>query len=94
MTPVATPGWLAYTIPTPGANAEDMRLDALGHLYFEEDGGKLGVLDPSSGHVVEWPIPSPNSGYYNIALSSAGLLVRRGGAFGPVPTKVGVLFAR
>jgi virginiamycin B lyase len=92
VTPVATPGWLAYPIPTPGANAEDMRLDGLGNLYFEEDGGMLGVLDPSSGHVVEYPIPSPDSGYYNIALSSGGLWFAEAGAFGPVPTKVGVLF--
>lgn len=29
----------------------------------------LGVLDPSSGSVVESPIPSPNSGFYNTAAS-------------------------
>jgi virginiamycin B lyase len=91
VTPVASPGWLEYPIPTPGANAEDMRIGALGQLYFEEDGGKLGVLDPASGHVVEYPIPSPDSGYYNIALAGDALWFAEAGAFGPVPTKVGVL---
>ncbi len=90
--PVASPGWLEYAIPTAGANAEDMRLDAGGDLYFEEDGGKLGVLEPATGHVVEYPIPSADSGYYNIALAGRALWFAEAGAFGPVPTKVGVLF--
>jgi virginiamycin B lyase len=79
------------TIPTPGANAEDMRLDGRGDLFFEEDGGKLGVLAPASGTVVEYVIPSPNSGYYNITLSGPNVWFAEAGAFGPVPTKVGVL---
>ncbi len=91
VTPTASPGWLEYAIPTAGANAEDMRLDALGLLYFEEDGGFLGVLNPASGRVVEYPIPSPNSGYYNIALAGHDVWFAEAGAFGPVPTKVGVL---
>ena len=72
-------------------HAEDMRLDDHGHLYFEEDGGMLGILDPATGNVTEVPIPSPNSGYYNIALADGALWFSEAGAFGPVPTKVGFL---
>jgi virginiamycin B lyase len=91
VTPVASPGWLEYPIPTPGANAEDMRLDDRGDLFFEEDGGMLGVLVPASGGVTEYPIPSANSGYYNIAIAGGDVWFAEAGAFGPVPTKVGVL---
>ena len=91
ISPVASTGWLEYSIPTPGASAEDMRLDPAGHLFFEEDGGMLGELDPKTGKVVEYPIPSPNSGYYNIALAGRALWFAEAGAFGLVPTKVGVL---
>jgi virginiamycin B lyase len=66
-----------------------MRLDGRGHVFFEEDGGQLGELDPSTGQVVEVPVPSANSGYYNIALVRGTLWFAEAGAFGPMPTKVG-----
>jgi virginiamycin B lyase len=89
--PAKSTGWLEYPIPTPGANAEDMRISKDGNLFFEEDGGFLGELDPRTGMVAEYPIPSPNSGYYNIALGDGALWFSEAGAFGPVPTKVGLL---
>jgi virginiamycin B lyase len=46
-----------------------MRIDDRGLVWFEEDTGKLGVLNPNTATFVEYPIPSPNSGYYNIALN-------------------------
>jgi len=94
VTPIQSTGWLEYTIPTAGANAEDMRLSLNGTLYFEEDGGFLGTLDPRVGEFVEYPIPSPNSGYYNIALCEQTLYFSEAGAFGPVATKVGFLVLR
>jgi virginiamycin B lyase len=43
--PVLTRGWVEYHIPTANAQAEDMRVDLHGRLWFEEDTGLLGVLD-------------------------------------------------
>ena len=91
VTPAKSKGWLEYSIPTPGANAEDMRLSPTGSLFFEEDGGFLGELDPYAGIFVEYPVPSANSGYYNIALGPAALWFSEAGAFAVVPTKVGFL---
>ncbi len=91
VTPTKSTGWLEYTIPTVGANAEDMRLSQTGALFFEEDGGFLGMLDPRVGEFTEYPIPSANSGYYNIALCDQTLYFSEAGAFGPVATKVGLL---
>ena len=90
--PIKSAGWLEYAIPTPGANAEDMRLAKDGRLlFFEEDGGFLGTLEPEKGEFVEYPIPSLNSGYYNIALGDQALWFSEAGAFAPVTTKVGSL---
>ena len=92
ITPVVSPGWVEYPLPTAGAQAEDMRLGEGGRLYFEEDNGKLGVLNVAASQVTEYPIPSPDSGYYNIALGPEGQVwFAEAGAFGPVPTKIGVL---
>ena len=52
---------------------------------------KRFVLAPATGQVVEYPIPSANSGYYNIALAGGDVWFAEAGAFGPVPTKVCVL---
>jgi len=89
--PIKSTGWLEYSIPTAGANAEDMRLAKNGTLFFEEDGGFLGTLEPQKGEFVEYPIPSPNSGYYNIALGEQALWFSEAGAFASGPTKVGFL---
>jgi virginiamycin B lyase len=89
--PTFSTGWVEYTIPTAGANAEDMRLSYDGHLFFEEDGGFLGELDPAADKFTEWAVPFPNSGYYNIALAGNALWFAEAGTFAPVPTKVGVL---
>ena len=61
------------------------------HPACSEDGGFLGELDPYAGIFVEYPVPSANSGYYNIALGPAALWFSKAGAFAVVPTKVGFL---
>ncbi len=94
VSPAKHTGWLEYTIPTTGANAEDMRLSPAGNLFFEEDSGFLGVLNPQAETIVEYAIPSPNSGYYNIALCDGSVYFAEAGAFAAVPTKVGVLNLR
>jgi virginiamycin B lyase len=91
--PKATLGWTEYPIPTADAMAEDMRVDILGRLWFEEDNGALGMLDPLFAHITEYTIPSTNSGYYNIELDqkTGRLWFTEAGAFGPVATKLGYL---
>jgi len=88
-----SPGWTEYTIPTANANAEDMRADSHGNLWFEEDLGQLGVLRPSAQIITEYPIPTANSGYYNIALGEEGQLYFTEAALftAGVPSQVGVL---
>jgi virginiamycin B lyase len=94
--PVITPGWIEFPLPTANAEAEDMRTDGRGRLWFEEDAGFLAVLDPKTAKVTEYPIPSANSGYYNIALDQrSGLLwFTEAGVFAPVTTKIGYLNTR
>lgn len=91
--PSVTPGWVEYPIPTANAMAEDMRVDSHGRLWFEEDSGLLGILDPLLARFTEYTIPSVNSGYYNVELDQkTGLLwFTEAGAFGPVDTKLGYL---
>jgi len=91
--PNFTPGWVEFPIPTANAQAEDMRTDRLGRLWFEEDSGLLAVLNPATATFTEYAIPSANSGYFNIALDQAeGLLwFTEAGIFAPVPTKIGNL---
>lgn len=91
--PSVTRGWIEYPIPTAKAEAEDMRVDRKGRLWFEEDAGSIGRLDPLTARFTEYTIPSPNSGYYNIALDrKTGLLwFTEAGVFAPVTTKIGYL---
>lgn len=91
--PVFTPGWVEYHIPTANAQAEDMRVDLQGRLWFEEDTGLLGMLDPQPATFTEYTIPSGDSGYYNIALdqNEGRLWFTEAGIFAPVPTKIGNL---
>jgi virginiamycin B lyase len=91
--PSITRGWIEYPIPTADAMAEDMRVDRSGRVWFEEDSGVLGILDPFAARFTEYTIPSVNSGYYNVELDQKnGLLwFTEAGAFGPVPTKLGYL---
>jgi virginiamycin B lyase len=88
-----TRGWVEYPIPTADAMAEDMRTDRAGRLWFEEDSGLLGILDPFTAKFTEYTIPSVDSGYYNIAFDDkTGLLwFSEAGAFAAVTTKVGYL---
>lgn len=91
--PIFTRGWVEYHIPTANAQAEDMRVDLRGRLWFEEDTGLLGMLDPGTATFTEYGIPSPNSGYFNIALDQdeGRLWFTEAGVFAPVPTKIGNL---
>jgi virginiamycin B lyase len=91
--PSVTKGWIAFPIPTANAEAEDMRVDRQGHVWFEEDAGLLGQLDPLEARFIEYKIPSPNSGYYNIALDKKTDLLwfTEAGVFAPVTTKIGYL---
>jgi virginiamycin B lyase len=91
--PSVTQGWIAYPIPTANADAEDMRVDRQGRVWFEEDAGLLGRLDPLEVRFTEYTIPSPNSGYYNIALDKRTDLLwfTEAGVFAPVVTKIGYL---
>ncbi|MGO4702026.1 Vgb family protein [Dyella sp. 2RAB6] len=94
--PSVTRGWIEYPLPIANANAEDMRVDSHGRLWFEEDAGYLGVLDPVSKRITEFPITPSNSGYYNIALDprSGALWFSAAGVFASVTTQVGYLDIR
>jgi virginiamycin B lyase len=73
--PSVTRGWIEYPLPVANANAEDMRVDSQGRVWFEQDAGFIGMLDPKTRLITEYTIAPPNSGYYNIALQQrAGLL--------------------
>jgi virginiamycin B lyase len=91
--PSITKGWIEYRIPTANAEPEDMRVDRVGRLWFEEDAGSLGSLAPLLARFTEYPIPSKDSGYYNIALDrhSNRLWFTEAGVFAPVTTKIGYL---
>ncbi|MFC4765447.1 Vgb family protein [Dyella koreensis] len=94
--PSVTQGWIEYPIPTANAEAEDMRVDRQGRVWFEEDVGLLGRLDPYAARFTEYALPSANSGYYNIALDKrTGLLwFTEAGVFAPVTTRIGYLDTR
>ena len=95
--PTFTRGWVEYHIPTANAQSEDMRVDRRGRLWFEEDTGLLGMLDAGTATFTEYSIPSPNSGYFNIALDEdedrdeGRLWFTEAGVFAQVPTKIGNL---
>ncbi len=93
VSPSVTRGWIEYPIPTANAMAEDMRVDGFGRLWFEEDAGLLGSLDPRAARFTEYAMPTPDSGYYNIALNplTDTLWFTEAGVFAPVTTKVGYL---
>ena len=91
VTPRTTPGWIEYPIPLAGANAGDLRTEASGRLWFEEDAGQIGVLDPAALTITEYPLPTQGNGYYNIEIDSHGRIwVTEAGFFAP-PSKVAVL---
>jgi virginiamycin B lyase len=93
VTPRVTLGWIEYVIPTPNTEAEDMRIDHLGRVWYEGDTGYLGILNPYTGVFTQFAVPSVNSGYYNVVLDQQTdrLWFTEAGAFGSVPTKVGNL---
>lgn len=94
--PVVTRGWIEFPLPTANAEAEDMRVDVFGNVWFEEDAGFLGRLDPYAARFTEYAIPSANSGYYNIAMDARNgrLWFTEAGVFAPVTTKIGYLTTR
>jgi len=91
VTPSTTPGWIEYPIPFAGANAGDLRIDPSGRLWFEEDAGQIGVLDPAALTITEYPLPTQGNGYYNIEIDHHGRIwITEAGFFAP-PSKVAVL---
>ncbi len=89
--PVATPGWIEYPIPSPDSNTGDLRLDASGRLWFEEDAGQIGVLDPAKLTIAEYRLPTAGNGYYNIEIDHQGRIwVTEAGFFAP-PSKIALL---
>lgn len=91
VTPSRTPGWIEYPIPFPNANAGDLRVDPSGRLWFEEDAGQIGVLDPVALTITEYPLPTQGNGYYNIEIDNHGRIwITEAGYFAP-PSKVAVL---
>ncbi|NKJ23332.1 antibiotic hydrolase [Dyella sp. SG609] len=91
--PKVTRGWIEYPLPIANANAEDMRVDSHGRVWFEQDAGYIGMLDPKARRIVEYTIVPANSGYYNIALEQrAGLLwVTEAGGSGAAATGIASL---
>jgi virginiamycin B lyase len=91
VTPSRTPGWIEYPIPLANANAGDLRVDASGRVWFEEDAGQIGVLDPAALTITEYPLPTQGNGYYNIEIDHHGRIwITEAGFFAP-PSKVAVL---
>ncbi len=91
VTPSRTPGWIEYPIPLAGANAGDLRLDPSGRLWFEEDAGQIGLLDPVALTITEYPLPTQGNGYYNIEIDHHGRIwITEAGFFAP-PSKIAVL---
>lgn len=91
VTPRTAPGWIEYPIPSAEANAGDLRADGAGRLWFEEDAGRIGVLDPAAPTITEYPLPTQGNGYYNIELDARGRIwITEAGFFAP-PSKVAVL---
>lgn len=91
VTPSRTPGWIEYPIPFPNANAGDLRVDPSGRLWFEEDAGQIGVLDPRALTITEYPLPTPGNGYYNIEIDHHGRVWITGAGFFAPPSNVAVL---
>lgn len=91
VTPSRTPGWIEYPIPFANANAGDLRTDPSGRLWFEEDAGQIGVLDPVALTITEYPLPTPGNGYFNIEIDPRGRIwITAAGFFAP-PSNVAVL---
>ncbi|MFY9822703.1 MAG: hypothetical protein WAM82_15055 [Thermoanaerobaculia bacterium] len=91
VTPSRTPGWIEYPIPFANANAGDLRTDPAGRLWFEEDAGQIGVLDPAASTITEYPLPTQGNGYYNIEIDAHGRIwITEAGFFAP-PSKIAVL---
>jgi virginiamycin B lyase len=56
-----------FHIPTPNAKPEDIVLGNDGNLWFTEfNGNKIGRITPT-GHITEYPIPTPYAGAQGIA---------------------------
>jgi virginiamycin B lyase len=93
--PKFTPGWIEYFIPTAKTEAEDMRVDTYGRLWYEGDTGYLGVLNPLTAVFQQYSIPTQDSGYYNIALDhkTGTLWFTEAALSGTTPSKVGKLEA-
>jgi virginiamycin B lyase len=60
-----------YDIPTLDSDPRGVAAPSL--IWFTEyDGNRIGRLDPGSGAIVDFPVPTPNAGPLGIASSSGG----------------------
>ena len=67
-----------WSVPTVGAELEEIALDSKGNLWFAEQGNssfnpvanKVGKLDPVNGTITEYTSPTPNSRPAGIVVAS------------------------
>jgi virginiamycin B lyase len=53
-----------YRLPRPTIMPHDVMLDEHGTVWYSDFGEQFfGKLDPKTGKVTEWPVPSPKPGY-------------------------------
>jgi virginiamycin B lyase len=62
-----------YLTPTPDSHPRRGRVDEKGRLWFAEYfGNAIGMLDPDSGKIQEWKMPTPWSSPYDVVYDKNG----------------------
>jgi streptogramin lyase len=62
-----------YLTPTPNSHPRRGRVDVQDRVWFAEYwGNAIGMLDPKTGKIVEWKVPSPWSAPYDAEAGSKG----------------------
>jgi streptogramin lyase len=62
-----------YYLPTTSKGSEDIKLDSAGNVWYTSPSQNIiGKLNPSTGAVSEWTIPTPNSLPWNLAIDRSG----------------------
>ena len=63
----------------PNSRPRRIRTDAQDRLFFGEyQGNRIGMLDPETGKITEWPLPTPWSGPYYVDWDKSGMLYTGG----------------